>query len=76
MSQQAQFDLRVVGGEQLRAGGGGEGGANLAAQLGAGGNVLQIWIDGGEAAGGCCGLPERWCGRANRRQASSGNASE
>ena len=50
--QQAQLDLRVVGGEQLRAGRGGECGANLAAQLGADGNVLQIGIDGGEPAGG------------------------
>ena len=50
--QQAQLDLRVVGGEQLRARRGGKGGANLAAQLGADGNVLQIRIDRGEPAGG------------------------
>ncbi len=50
--QQAQLDLRVVGGEQLRAGRGGEGGANFAAQLGADGNVLQIRIDRREPAGG------------------------
>jgi hypothetical protein len=50
--QQAQLDLRVIGGEQLRAGRGDEGGANLAAQLGADGNVLQIRIDGREPAGG------------------------
>ncbi len=46
MREQTQLDLRVVGGEQLRAGCGGECGANLAAQLGADGNVLQIGIDG------------------------------
>ena len=43
--QQPQLDLRVVGGEQNVAGLGDEGGANLAAQLGADGNVLQIGID-------------------------------
>ena len=35
MREQAELDLRVVGGEQLRAGGGGEGCANFAAELGA-----------------------------------------
>ena len=49
--EQAEFDLRVVCGEQLRAGRGGECGANFAAQLGADGNVLQVGIDGGETAG-------------------------
>ena len=50
VGQKAQFDLGIIGGKQLCAGRGGEGGANLAAQLGADGNVLQIRIDGGEPA--------------------------
>ena len=52
VGEQAQFDLGVVGGEQLRSWSGDEGGANLAAQFGADGNVLQVGIDGGEASGG------------------------
>ena len=36
----------------MRSWSGGECGANLAAQFCADGNVLQIWIDGREAAGG------------------------
>ena len=43
--QQPQLDLRVIRREQLRAGRSGKGGANLAAEFGADGNVLQIWID-------------------------------
>ena len=31
MREQAELDLRIVGGEQLRAGRGGEGGADFAA---------------------------------------------
>ena len=50
MREQAQLDLRVVGGEQLRARCGDECSANLAAKLGADGNVLQIRIDRREAA--------------------------
>ena len=45
MSQQPQLNLRVVGGEKLRAWRSGKGGANFAAKLGACGNILQIWID-------------------------------
>ncbi len=50
--EKPQLDLRVIGREQLRAGCGGECGANLAAQLRAGGNVLQVGIDRREPAGG------------------------
>ena len=59
MGQEAQLDLRVVGGEQQAAGRGDEGGANLAAELGADGNILQIRIGGAEAAGGGAGLVKR-----------------
>ena len=52
VSQQTQLDLRIIRREQLSAGRGRESGANLAAQLGADGNVLQIRIDGGEPPGG------------------------
>ena len=44
VGQQAQFDLRIVRGQQHVAGFDGEGGANLAAQFGADGNILQIRI--------------------------------
>ena len=50
--EQAQLDLRVVGGEQNTALFGDEGGANLAAKFGANGNVLQVRISRREAAGG------------------------
>ena len=52
MRQQPQLDLRIVGGEQLRARRGCKCGANFAAELGADGDVLQIGIDRGEPAGG------------------------
>ena len=58
VGEQAQLDLRVVGGEQQVAGLGDEGGANLAAQLGADGDVLQVGIDGREASGGRAGHVE------------------
>ncbi len=58
MRQDAQLDLRVIGGEQRPAGLGDERGANLAAQLGAHGDVLQIGVGGAEAAGGRAGLAE------------------
>ncbi len=52
----AQFDLRVVGGEQdvplLRH----KSSANFAAQLRSNGNILQVRIAGAEAARGCPGL--------------------
>jgi len=44
MSEQAQLDLRIVGGEQYVAGFGGEGGANAASKLGADRNILQVGI--------------------------------
>ena len=49
--QQPQLDLRVVGVEQDVSRLGDEGGANLAAQLGANRNVLQIGIHRREPAG-------------------------
>ena len=58
MRQQAQFDLRVVGGQQDVAGFGGEGGANFAAQFGADRNVLQVRIGRRQASGRGSGLPE------------------
>ena len=44
--EQAEFDLRIIGGEQDVAGLGDEGGANVAPEFGANGNVLQIRIRG------------------------------
>ncbi len=58
--QQAQFNLRVVGGKKLVAGRGGEGGADLASQLGPDRNVLQVRIDRRQAARRRrCGLKRR-----------------
>ena len=51
MGQQAQFDLAVVGADQLRALGRDEGLADAAAFLGAHRDVLQIGIGGGQAPG-------------------------
>ena len=45
MRQQPQLDLRVVGGEQHKAGLGHEGRADLAPQLSADRNVLQVRVD-------------------------------
>ena len=58
VSEQAQFDLRIIGGEQDVAGFGDEGGANAASEFGADGNVLQIGIGGGKPSGGGSGLAE------------------
>ena len=58
MREDAQLDLRIVGGEQRPAGIGDERGANLAAELGAHGNILQVGIGGTEAARGRAGLAE------------------
>ena len=75
--QQAQFDLRIVGGEQDVAGFGDEGGANSRAEFGADGNVLQIGIGRGEAAGRRAGLVEsgvqrvRWRGLISAGSAST-----
>ena len=55
MRQQAQLDLRIVGAEQLVAGLGDEGLADLAALLAAHRNVLQVGIGRGETARGGAG---------------------
>ena len=52
MRQQAELDLRIVGGEQHAAGLGDEGGANFAAEFGADGNVLQVRVLRRQPAGG------------------------
>src|SRR3984885_641750 len=49
MSEQTQFDLRIVGGE---------GGANTASELGADGNVLQVGIRRRKTSRGRSGLAE------------------
>ena len=51
VGEEAQLDLRVVGGDQHVARRGDEGFADLAAFLGADRDVLQVGIGGGEAAG-------------------------
>ena len=48
--QQAQLDLRVIGSHQHMARFSDESCANLAAQFGADGNVLQVGIGRGQAA--------------------------
>ena len=58
MREDAQLDLRVVGGEQRPARIGDECGANFPAKFRAHGNVLQIGVGGAEAAGGGDGLAE------------------
>ena len=58
MGHEAELDLRVVGGHEQVAGRGDEGGANLAAERGADGDVLQVGVGGGEAAGGGADLVE------------------
>src|SRR6185503_18724108 len=50
VGQQPQLNLRVVSREQNTSGLGNERGANLASQLRANGNILQVWIDGREPA--------------------------
>src|SRR5581483_1350099 len=55
---EAELDLRVVGGHEEVAGRGDEGGANLAADGGADGDVLQVGVGGREAAGGGADLVE------------------
>ena len=49
--EQAQLNLRVVGGHQQVAGRGDERGADLAADRGADGDVLQVGVDAGEPSG-------------------------
>ena len=58
VGHEAQLDLRVVGGHEQVAGRGDEGGADLAAERGADGDVLQVGIGGREAAGGGADLVE------------------
>ncbi len=58
MGHEAQLDLRVVGGHEQVAGRGDEGGADLAAERGADGDVLQVGVGGREAAGGGADLVE------------------
>ena len=60
VGQDAQLDLRVVGGEQLPAGlAGDERGADFAAFVGADRDVLQVRVAGAEPAGGGDDLVER-----------------
>src|ERR1039458_6583181 len=49
MSEQAKFNLRVVGRKQLISRSSNKRSANFATKLSANGNVLQIRIDGGES---------------------------
>ena len=56
---EAELDLRVVGGHEQVAGRGDEGFADFAADFGADGDVLQVGVDAGEAAGGGADLVER-----------------
>ena len=58
VGHEAELDLRVVGGHEQVAGGRDEGGANLAAEGGADGDVLQIGIGGREPTGGGADLVE------------------
>ena len=60
VGQQAEFDLGIVGGQQHVARLDGECGANLAAQFGADGNILQIGIGRRQPSRGRAGLAE--CG--------------
>ena len=56
--QQPEFDLGVVRGQQHMAGLDGKRSANLAAQFGADGNVLQVGIGRRQPSRGRAGLPE------------------
>src|SRR5260370_21740057 len=58
MSQKAQLDLGIIRGEQYVAWLNGECSANLAAKLGADGNVLQVGIGRREPSRSGPGLPE------------------
>src|SRR3984885_9573484 len=58
VGEQAEIDLRKIGGEEHVAGLGDEGGANAASELGADGDVLQIRIGGRKASGSRAGLAE------------------
>ncbi len=58
VGHEAEFDLGVVGRHEDVAGGAGEGGADFAAGGGADGDVLEVGVGGGEAAGGGADLVE------------------
>ena len=72
---QAELDLRVVGGHEHVAGRGDEGGADLAAEGGADGDVLQVGVGGGEAAGGGADLVEGGVDAAFARRRVAGSES-
>ena len=65
--EQPQFDLRIVRNNQLPAFARHEGGANLASQLRADRNVLQIGIRRRQPTGGRAGLIEGGVQAAGRR---------
>ena len=56
--EDAELDLRVVGGEELPTVARDEGFADLPASLAADGDVLEVGVVGGEASGGGLGLAE------------------
>ena len=58
VGEDAELDLGVVGGDEEVLRGGDEGAADLAADIGFDGNVLEVGIGGGEAAGFGDGLVE------------------
>ncbi len=58
MGEDAELDLGVVGGDEDMAGVGDEGLADVAADLGADGDVLEVGVAGAEAPGGGDGLVE------------------
>ena len=62
VGEDAQLDLAVIGIHQHTAGLCDEVGPQLAAQLGADGDVLQVGVVGGETPGAGFGLVEAWCG--------------
>ena len=59
VGEDAQLDLRVVGRQQPHPVGRDEGAPDLLAELRAHGDVLQVRVGAGEAAGARGGLPER-----------------
>src|SRR5277367_5094927 len=58
MSEDAQLNLRIIRGKELKSRRGDERGANFAAELGADGNVLQIRIGRAQTSGCGAGLRE------------------
>ena len=59
VSQQPEFDLRVIGDDEFPAGRRNEGGADISSELGPNGDVLQVRVRTGEAPGGGPGLLKR-----------------